>query len=165
MPVSHEADDFSRIKASCIRKTFAYPAQRSWTCDNEFHLGVVDNTTVVQGDLLFGPDSIDVMGDWFTEEELAGAPTNDPNKTVYLSGQIAAKEAIVKALGTGLIADMTWPEIEILRDQAGAPRVVLSGAVEATASALKVSQWFVSISHTDDYAIASAIALVQASSL
>ena len=115
--------------------------------------------------LLLDPGCVDVTGDWFTEQELARSPSNDTSRAVYLSGQIAAKEAIVKALGTGLIGDMTWPEIEVLRDEAGAPHVALSGAVAAAASALNVSHWFVSIAHTDDHAFASAIAVYQVSSV
>jgi holo-[acyl-carrier protein] synthase len=101
-------------------------------------------------------------GEWvegtFTEAERAQADP-EPHRAQYYAGRYAAKEAVVKALGTGFSDDIIWHDVEILRSATGAPTVSLSdGALEA-AKALGVTGWFLSISHDDSYAIASAIAV------
>ena len=62
----------------------------------------------------------------FTPSEQARAE-NRSNPIFTYAKMFAAKEAIVKALGTGVAKGVTWHDIEILRDQWSAPRVVLSG--------------------------------------
>ena len=51
----------------------------------------------------------------------------------HLAARFAAKEAVLKALGTGLDQRMAWIEVEIVNDASGRPRVCLSGGVEAWA--------------------------------
>ena len=63
------------------------------------------------------------------------------------------------ALGTGISGDIAWKDIEILRDVNGAPLVSLSGETLDVANALGVTRWLLSISHTETYAVASAIAV------
>jgi holo-[acyl-carrier protein] synthase len=75
-----------------------------------------------------------------------------------LAARFAAKEAVAKALGTGL-GDVAWTEIEILRDGRGAPVLVLHGQARALANELGLSQWSISLSHTHKHAIAMAVAL------
>lgn len=100
----------------------------------------------------------DVPGAWFTAGEVDQAPT-DPGRTAYFAGRIAAKEAVAKALGTGLVGEMAWTDIEILRLASGAPSVALSGAAADAAGVLGVSDWLVSISHSEVCAVASVIAV------
>lgn len=101
-------------------------------------------------------------GDWlegvFSEEELehADAP---PRDIEYFGGRYAAKEAVAKALGTGFSDDVAWVDVEILRLPNGAPHVRLSGAAREAATALGVTSWLISISHSGGYAVASAIAI------
>ena len=109
--------------------------------------------------IVSGIGTSEVPADWFTSKELSHGSVDDPHNATHFAGQIAAKEAIVKAMGTGLIGNMTWPEIEVLREESGAPRVTLSGAVWEIAAARGIGAWFVSISHCDEYAVASAIAV------
>lgn len=101
-------------------------------------------------------------GDWlesvFTTAEQSQADL-PPNKTAYYSGRYAAKEAVAKALGTGFSEDVCWCDIEILRTTTGAVEVRLSHGALATAHALAIKNWFLSISHTGEYAMASAIAV------
>jgi holo-[acyl-carrier protein] synthase len=78
--------------------------------------------------------------------------------TESLAGRFAAKEAVVKALGSG-IGDVTWQEIEILGNEQNAPTLALSGAAEEMALALGLKTWSVSISHSLSHAIALAVAL------
>jgi holo-[acyl-carrier protein] synthase len=73
------------------------------------------------------------------------------------AGRFAAKEAVLKALGTGLARGMRWRDIEIAAGPRGAPEVRLHGAVAAWARAQGVRAVHVSISHHGDYALACAV--------
>lgn len=74
-----------------------------------------------------------------------------------LAGRFAAKEAVMKALGTGWAEGVHFSQIEILNDAAGTPRITLRGAAQAHAEALGGRRWHLSISHERDLAIAQAI--------
>lgn len=76
----------------------------------------------------------------------------------YLAGRFAAKEAVAKALGTG-IGDIGWQEIEILGDEQNAPTLSLHGAAEARARELGIANWSLSISHSMSHAVAFVVAL------
>jgi len=78
--------------------------------------------------------------------------------TQYLAGRFAAKEAVAKALGTG-IGHVGWQEIEILGDEQNAPTLNLSGAAEHRASMLGLQVWSVSISHSLTHAVALAVTI------
>ena len=97
--------------------------------------------------------------DWLTVDEQTNMPPAEGQKTAHLAGQIAAKEAISKALGTGLYDDMAWTDIEVLRDESGCPYVSLHCAVAAAAAQLGLRELTVSITHTSVVAAASAIAI------
>lgn len=73
-----------------------------------------------------------------------------------LAGRFAAKEAVAKALGCG-IGDVTWQEIEILGDEYNAPILVLHGAARQKTKELGLTDWSVSISHTQSHAVAFAV--------
>ncbi len=75
-----------------------------------------------------------------------------------LAARFAAKEAVFKALGTGWRDGLAWTEIEIMNDAMGKPSVVLTGAAAARAASLGIDSWQISLSHTADHAMASAIA-------
>ena len=77
---------------------------------------------------------------------------------VSLSGRFAAKEAVVKALGTG-IGDVQWHDVEILTDGDGAPFLKLKGKAKKRENELQLHSWSLSISHTHAHAIALAVAL------
>jgi len=78
----------------------------------------------------------------------------------HVAGRFAAKEAVLKALGTGLIGAMTWHDIEVRTDPSGRPLVELTGEVAAEAEKRNISQIHLSISHTAEYATAQAVAEV-----
>lgn len=69
----------------------------------------------------------------------------------------AAKEAVMKAFGTGWSEEVHWQGISIDHDIAGKPLVVLTGSTMALFSALGCSAIHISISHEKDYAIAFAV--------
>jgi holo-[acyl-carrier protein] synthase len=75
-----------------------------------------------------------------------------------LAGRFAAKEAVSKALGTG-IGPVVWREMEILSGPAGEPVLRLHGKAQVIAAALKLTAWSVSISDTRTQAAAVAVAL------
>lgn len=75
-----------------------------------------------------------------------------------LAGRFAAKEAVAKALGTG-IGDVAWKEIEILGDEQNAPTLTLYGAAEKKAKELGLATWSVSISHSQSHSVAFVVAI------
>ena len=74
-----------------------------------------------------------------------------------LAGRFAAKEAVSKALGTGL-RGIAWQEMEILGDERGKPLVRLHGRAKARADELGLAEFTVSLSHSRDYAVAFVMA-------
>jgi holo-[acyl-carrier protein] synthase len=76
----------------------------------------------------------------------------------HFAGRFAAKEAIVKALGTGLSGKISWTEMEILPDAQGKPVPAFTGHTRRLAAALGITKWHISISHTLEHAMASALA-------
>ena len=75
-----------------------------------------------------------------------------------LAARFAAKEAVMKALGLGW-RTMAWREIEIRNDALGRPTVILTGGAARAAQQQGVGQIHVSLSHTHQLALASALAL------
>ena len=84
----------------------------------------------------------------YTPGELAYAKGRWPQ----LAGRFAAKEAVMKALGTGA-RGISWREIEVVREQGQAPTIVLHGRAKARAELLTLGELAVSISHSRDYAV------------
>ena len=96
----------------------------------------------------------------FTAAEQAYAEANK-NKTEKLAGRFAAKEAVLKLMGTGWRGKIAWTDIEIVNNTAGVPEVTLSGEVEKIAGQLGIKHISVSITHTANFAIASAVAMAE----
>ncbi len=90
------------------------------------------------------------------EQEYANSKKNNIEK---LAGRFAAKEAILKLLGTGWRGKIAWTDIEVINNSFGQPQVKLTGEVEKIANKLSVEQISISITHTANFAIASAVAL------
>ncbi len=80
----------------------------------------------------------------------------------FYAARFAAKEAVAKALGTGIGAQLTWRDIEVLRAEEGAPSIQLHGTGAETAKRLGVQSVLISISHSEHYAVANAVAVGQA---
>jgi len=94
----------------------------------------------------------------YTEAEVAHAHRRKKGFAETLAGRFAAKEAVMKALGTGWRDGVEFRGIEILDDPTGRPHVVLHGTTAERAEALGITAWHLSITHTEDLAVASAIA-------
>lgn len=91
---------------------------------------------------------------FFTPEERAYCA----ERASCLAARLAAKEAVAKALGTG-IGDVKWVEIEIEADDRRRPLVVLHGQAAALAESLGLVTWELSLSHTREQAIAFVVAM------
>lgn len=89
----------------------------------------------------------------FTPRELFEVGDN----LASLAARFTAKEAIAKALGTG-IGDVSWQEIEILRGPVGQPDLYLHGQALKLADELGLGNWSLSMSHSHTYAIALVVA-------
>ena len=89
----------------------------------------------------------------FTPREIATC-SGRPER---LAGRYAVKEAVSKALGTG-IGDFRWLDIEIVHDERGKPELRLYEAALALATELDLTEWAISLSHTETHAIGFAVA-------
>lgn len=96
----------------------------------------------------------------FTEAEQAYAKSTK-NEIEKLAGRFAAKEAILKLMGTGWRGKIAWTDIEVVNNAMGQPEVTLTGEVKSIAEKLGISHVSVSITHTANFAIASAVALAE----
>jgi holo-[acyl-carrier protein] synthase len=84
------------------------------------------------------------------------------NPIPHIAGRFAAKEAILKVLGTGWRGPISWRDIEVTNDVNGQPHVSLTGESAAVAERRGIKQILLSISHTATYATASAIGVTEA---
>lgn len=94
----------------------------------------------------------------FSPDEQAYCLSNPKRCHEHLAGRFAAKEAVLKAIGTGWSRGIAWTEVEVVRTAAGRPTVRLTGRALEEAVAVGISGWQLSISHIKTHAIASAIA-------
>lgn len=96
----------------------------------------------------------------FLEEEiLFGKRSKNPIE--WFASRFAAKEAVMKSLGTGWSRGVSWHGIQIKPRTDGTLSVILSGTTLAYAERRGIGHWFISISHSAQFSIASAIALSQ----
>ncbi len=93
----------------------------------------------------------------FTEGEQAQAG-DGPLRVQFLAGRFAAKEAVMKALGTGWARGVSWTDIDIRRLPSGRPEILLRGRCKEIADGLGVARWEISITHTGGHAAASVVA-------
>lgn len=79
--------------------------------------------------------------------------------TQHYAGRWAAKEAVLKAIGTGWVRGITWRDVEVRSDQGGKPSISLSGGAADAAQRLGIEEVQISISHCRTHAIAYAVAV------
>jgi holo-[acyl-carrier protein] synthase len=91
---------------------------------------------------------------FFTEQEIGYCNGRIPS----LAGRFAIKEAVGKALGTG-IGDINWTDVEVVCDGHGKPELHLHNRAVDLAQSLGLGEWSISLSHTDTHAIGFAVAL------
>jgi len=79
------------------------------------------------------------------------------NRAPQLATRFAAKEAVMKALGTG-IRGVRWRDIEVVREVGNAPTIQLRGRALTRAQCLEIAHLSVSLSHSKEYAVAFVVA-------
>lgn len=92
----------------------------------------------------------------FTDKELEYS-NEKISSYQHLAARFAAKEAVLKALGSGLTSRMEWCDIEVWNEESGKPNVRLTGEVERVSQGRGVKGIIISMSHTRTYAVASVI--------
>ena len=78
---------------------------------------------------------------------------------IHYAARFAAKEAVSKALGTGIGKDVGWTDIRVHRKESGEPTIVLSGAAQEFAEKNLITEIKISLTHAEHYAAANAIAM------
>ena len=95
----------------------------------------------------------------FTPAEIEYCETGGAHKCHRLAARFAAKEAALKALGTGLRAGVNWTDIEVVRDPLGKPSLRLYGKAAGLAAEQGITQVHISLSHAKEYALAQVVAV------
>lgn len=91
------------------------------------------------------------------EQEISEVKSQETRAQRY-AARYAAKEAVLKALGTGLAGGIEWVNIGVIRED-GPPMVELSGKAAEVATKIGITDWRLSLSHTDEIAMASVIGI------
>ena len=94
----------------------------------------------------------------YTPEEIKYCQSRK-QATQHFTGRWAAKEAILKALGTGWRRGITWCDVEVRNEPGGRPVVAVRGGAKEVVEQLGIAEILVSISHCRNYATATAIAV------
>ena len=93
----------------------------------------------------------------FTETELSYC-LGRKREVEHLAGRFAAKEAVLKVLGTGWRKGINWTDIEVVNEPSGQPKVRLSGRCREVADQMQIAEILISITHISTHAVASAVA-------
>lgn len=94
----------------------------------------------------------------YTPQEMSYCNSRKASRQ-HFAGRWAAKEAVLKALGTGWRQGITWQDIEVRNLPGGRPTIVLSGGALEAARRLGIYEVLISISHCRSHATAYALAL------
>ncbi len=103
----------------------------------------------------YGPRFLDRC---FTQAEQRYCRAHPKRCYEHYAGRFAAKEAALKALGTGWRDGIAWTDVEVVRKPSGEPVLKVTGHAERLAQQKGITQWQVSVSHTAEHAVASVIA-------
>jgi holo-[acyl-carrier protein] synthase len=127
---------------------------------NEF--GITQNMLLKTGvdiiEILRIQAALDRHGERFLQRVFTPAEAAEcRGRADALAARFAAKEATTKALGTG-IGPVSWREVETLHKRSGEPYLVLHGRAKLIADFLGLTTWAVSLSHSQDNAIAVVVA-------
>jgi len=94
----------------------------------------------------------------FTDAERAYCEANPNRRVEHYAARFAAKEAVLKALGTGWQGGITWQDVEVTRRGSGEPGVQIHAEAARVATERGIARWWLSLTHVEDHAMASAIA-------
>ena len=118
----------------------------------------IDLVEVVRVEQMIERHGLDGMGRIYTDAEIEYARQFKKNPAERLAGRYAVKEAVLKAMGTGLRGGINMTDIETTNNDLGRPVVTVSGLAKAKAEELGIKDFDISISHAGGIAMASAIA-------
>ena len=109
---------------------------------------------------------IDVHGELFlhrvyTDREIRYCQSRR-HAAEHFAGRWAAKEAVLKALGTGWRRGISWRDIEIRNDPSGQPKVAVRGEAKEIAKKMQLEDMLITVSHCRTYATAFALAVRRA---
>jgi len=94
----------------------------------------------------------------YTEHEIAYCSKRRAS-TEHYAGRWAAKEAVLKALGTGWVKGISWRDVEVRNDPGGKPRIKLAGGARERCEEANITEMQISISHCRSHATAYALAV------
>jgi holo-[acyl-carrier protein] synthase len=94
----------------------------------------------------------------FTPGEQAYCEQRRRGRVRSYAARFAAKEAALKALGTGWADGIAWRDVEVVRGESGPPALQLHGRAAAIAAERGITRWLLALSHSDLSAVASVIA-------
>jgi holo-[acyl-carrier protein] synthase len=100
------------------------------------------------------------IGRIYTEHEIQYCSTRKA-ATQHYAGRWAAKEAVLKALGTGWIRGISWRDVEVRNERGGKPVIALGGGAREICEKAGISEMQISISHCRSHATAYALAICQ----
>ena len=112
---------------------------------------IIEVARIERGIARHGPRFLDRF---FTPQEQAYCE----GRATSLAGRFAVKEAVAKALGTG-IGDIGWVEVEVVCDGRGRPELALHGRAQTLADEMGLTHWSISLSHTNTHAVGLAVAM------
>jgi len=90
-----------------------------------------------------------------TEREYCDAR---PRPVIHYAGRFAVKEAVLKAIRTGWVEGISWTDVEVELGPKGEPSVKLTGGARQEADEQGIGSIHISISHSEHYAVAMAVA-------
>lgn len=94
----------------------------------------------------------------YTPGEREYCDRNLKRRFEHLAARFAAKEAVLKALGTGWSGGIAWTDVEVIRAADGKPSLKLHNVAAELATQRGMRSWHISLTHTETHAMASAIA-------
>src|SRR5262245_3719362 len=98
------------------------------------------------------------LGRVYTPDEISYCSSRKAS-TQHYAGRWAAKEAVLKALGTGWARGINWKDIEVRNDEGGRPSIHIEGGAQEHCERLGITEMLISISHCRSHAVAFATAI------
>lgn len=123
-------------------------------------MGILCGVDIVETDRI--AKSFDTLGSSFrdrvfTENEIDYCESKKAVRFMSYAARFAAKEAVSKALGTGISKGIGWKDLEVRNDENGKPYVILSGRADEIFREIGGGSISLSISHCKNYAVAYAV--------
>lgn len=146
-PLVHQSSCFVKIHAWSVE---GRPAER-----NMLHHGI-DAIEVARIARSLEQHGEKFVARVFTPGEQAYSEPRS-RRVEHYAARFAAKEAVLKAIGTGWRDGIAWTDVEVVHDPAGKPGVALHGEAARVAAELGITRWSLSLTHTAELAFASAI--------